>query len=258
MTRSSHDIISWFDFYYSELKARAFENNELISETNPELISIIKEFFDVQQRIYRTHFSLIINNHTAPLHSTTITMAGYLKGMYSLFSGMELTLNGYYGSARIIFRHVFEFLIISKYSSLTQDERFIKHWEKGGNIGIGKQVLKKIKNKNIDCVNSFWEELCMFNHATSYSQQIGVRNEDIKEQTPGNMAIIIILLNCNYHLLTQHVLHKKVKYYGNEYFGDTIFETKIDAKEIRENTRSFLTPLSQKIIRAYSAKWKIE
>lgn len=215
MTLSSYDIMETFDFYYDEMKARSFENYDLFNLEYPQIINVIKELFDAEQRILSNYLWMLTSNFHNGAKSKIITTGAYSKNMYSLFTAIELCLKGFHGSARIILRQVVEFLMLAKYASITHDEKFINHWEKGGDIGIGKQILQKLKIRNKKNLIDLWELLCGFNHATSYSQQIGVRYEEVKKDTLGDLAVIIILLNCNLHLLNQHVIDRRMKYFAS-------------------------------------------
>jgi hypothetical protein len=243
------------NLYYLDLKKSIDKNYELTTGAYSEIVNLIKSIFDAQQKIFKLYFWMTQADFHKNSLSKKILCAAHLKNMNTIFSNIELTSYGLYGSSRILLRQIFEFLIIAKYSSLTHDEKFIEHWQNGGQIGIGKQVFQKIKIKEFEKIGKFWKILCDFNHATSLSNQIGLKYKYVKDEIVGDFAIILILLNCNYHMLTQHIIDTRMKYYGSYYFSTDNKNDIIKCRNLMKSSRNFISNEGIAIIRFYISKW---
>jgi hypothetical protein len=254
------------DFSNSSKKSRVeslFGEHLISSEKNykychekfQELIRLIHEIFDCQQNIFNSHFWTQLGDFHKPNENKIILNASYYKNTMSFVSSTEMTLRGFYGSARIILRQIFEFLIIGKYSSISEDSGFTKHWIQGGQINIGRQILNKLKKPNTAEFNALYEALCNYNHATPYAQQIGLSFERNQSEIQLNLVVILALLECNYHLLNTHYIDSTMRYYGLAYQGEEVKNNKKKLKELFASNRKYLGKPSLAVIKDYKSTW---
>ena len=108
-----------------------------------------------------------------------------------------------YGSGLALLRSVYEALMIAKFASLRQSDNVISNWIAGKTIYFSNQVLKKIVAAEIKELKLLWQTLCPLSHATIYSYQVVTKFEEIENEIAVNLAILSMLLGCNFHLINK-------------------------------------------------------
>lgn len=232
-------------------------NRKVSGATSEQPLKWIVNIFDRQQSIFNYHYwTMEYFARNAHRDDKAVLTAAYVKNMHTFFAATELTKQGLYGSARILLRHIFEFLIIGKYVSLTNDIKFIEHWLQDGQININKQIFRKIKSPDTKSLENFYSLLCTYTHATSSSQQVGIKIENNENQIYETLLFILILLECNYHLLNSHFIDSQMSYYANTRFKADI-KTKKDELKFHFQTikKEFLKKDALKLISSYQRKW---
>lgn len=202
------------------------------------------------------------------LHS--LLFAAFNKNILLSFSVLKLNSSGMYGPARPLIRNIFEWLMISKFGSISDNPSIIEKWMNEETIYFSNSVLKKIKIPSPKPFYDFWNIICEFSHATRSNMQVFfcIDDEYGKNQVLGNLAIINTLLECNYHLLNTHLITSEFEYMGRFYYNRRWsppiknMPTKYKVPDLRKaahsifkGNRSFLGPESKKLITAYKRKW---
>lgn len=247
-----------------------FEEIIKINKSNININKILKEdrviinsLFNLQYKLAREYLWTINLDMLGVTEKATIILAtAWSKNNISLYTAYRLTNEGLYGPARLILRHCFEFLMLSKYCALTSNDSLLQKWDKGdSNISLTNDVLNKLKKPKKDEFFEFWKLLCKFTHATIYSNQPGIKI-DKKEiiEIKFNYLFIRTLLECNYHLLNSYLINDSIKFYG-DYYG----KGKKYTSDIRKKIRSLLVShkkdmkkKSKKLIYDYKLKWTIK
>jgi hypothetical protein len=208
--------------------------------------------------------------------SRQVAFAGFHKSLLLLFSSYELTMNGLYGTARTLFRSIYEWLLIAKYCSSGGSPSVLQKWQAGDEIWVSAMILKKISSPNPDPLKRFWRELCQFAHATTFSGQVDVELThatvsagDAESEVRGsvaecrtNLALLQILVRCNYHLLNSHVIPGEVAYKVTRYApfrNDGRPDLRAVRREGLKMTRSAvgLSAESRMLLSAYRKKWQL-
>jgi hypothetical protein len=182
-----------------------------------------------------------------------------------LFSALRLSSCGLYGAARPLMRNIFEWLMIAKFSSISDNPSVMKKWHDEETIYFSNSILKKIKFPSPEEFQIFWSIVCGYSHATRSSMQISIDIDD-KENFKDiniNIAVINTLLECNYHLLNTHLITREYEYMGRFYYSPRfsksleykVPELRKAAHSIFKTNRKFLGAAAVKLISAYKRKW---
>lgn len=118
-------------------------------------------------------------------------MSGFYKSLLSIYSAYDLNIKGQYGSARILLRHAFEYLLLAKYCSLSKNYILIKKWENGEDIYLGREIIPHLTESLQKRFKNFWKLLCQFTHASVYSQQVQIDAEKNEMDINLNFSFII-------------------------------------------------------------------
>ena len=183
---------------------------------------------------------------------TIMILSAIYKNLLSFCSALELTRRGECGSARMIFRNIYENLVISKYISIQKDNILLNKWENGEDILINKEIFRKIKKPDSKELKEFWNSLCAYVHGTVYSQQVDLEFNNLKNDFNLNFVFIKILLCMNYHVMNSYALTRNLKYYTKttlDYLEDGLYQKKITKmrEEIKKIKKGLLKD-PQKII----------
>jgi len=204
------------------VRAVATRNRETLSAGLSIRAAEIEQWMNVQHELATAvMWALADELPQGPFYSDDprqVAFAGFHKSLLLLFSAYELTMNGLYGTARTLLRSIYEWLLIAKYCSSGGSPSVLRLWHGGDDIRVSPMILKKISSPNPEPLKQFWRELCRFAHATTFSGQVDVEKEkDLAAQCSTNLALLQILVRCNYHLLNSHVIPGSVAYKVTRY-----------------------------------------
>ncbi len=132
-----------------------------------------------------------------------LLFSAFHKNILSFYSALKLNSMGLYGSVRPLMRNIFEWLMISKFSSISDNTNVMKKWDNIETVYFSNAVLKKIKDPSPDPFIEFWSIICDYTHATKYSMQasLDISNRNNFRDILGNYGVLNALLECNYHLI---------------------------------------------------------
>ena len=198
---------------------------------------------------------------------TPLLFSAFHKNIFSLYSALRLSTSGLYGPARPILRNTFEWLMISKFASISEKTKVLEKWNENKTIYFSNSVLKKIKDPDPEPFSTFWSIVCEHSHATRAAMQItlDIDNEGTHLDIAGNVAIVNALIECNYHLLNTHLITSEFEYMGKYYYGRAVYdmpeykvpEFRKQAHFIFKTNRKFFKKDAVKLIAAYKRKWKL-
>ena len=192
---------------------------------------------------------------------TNMILSANFKNILSLYNALELTVSGQCGASRMLFRNVYENLVISKCISISKNSSLLRKWENGDEISIGSEVFRKIKSPRSYVLSEFWRNLCCYVHGTVFSSQIDFFYENLRDEIKLNLAFIEILLCLNYHVMNSYAVSNIIKYHTKFYLDcveDGLYEKKI--KKLRNEVnfiRKGLYKDSKKIVYDFCLKWEI-
>ncbi len=259
------------EFYYGKESKNFIRYTNLLSErigkrlheSRETELRLIEKLFNIEYEIANQYVWIMLNApHIFMMPSKVdILLAAFHKNLLAMYSSLSLTKGGFYGSARIIFRHIFEYLMIAKFSSLSEDEKIYESWKNKEAIYFANGVLKKIKTPDNEIFKIFWNRLNEISHASRTSLQLHIDWDSDKEQIESNLVVLQIFLECNYHLLNTHVITDSMKWNLNFYFSERyekVKELKKDINELFAISRKMICKQERKIIHNYKKKWNIE
>jgi hypothetical protein len=245
-----------FETYFNEFSVtqdRAFEH---LSRGLEKQVCLFRNYFDSQQKLF-------LNHYPGPRHYfedyETIILQAYWKCTHLSFSVNQLILHGEYGSARIIMRHIFEFLILAKYMYLTKDNFKAHRWLKGGQFDLYDNVIKQLHTPDKKNFHDLWIMFSQLVHAGTGSVQVGLSKE-IDDDVLSSFYINLLLLCCKNILLQKLYITSKLEYISERY-GNYHDENKEIRKQIRSHEKEIkkqLPPLSLSVIRDYRKNWEFK
>lgn len=191
--------------------------------------------------------------------------SAYQKNLVAIYHSYELTNKGGYNSAAIFFRYIYEFLILSKFCAIANDYSLYERWGEGKQIRMGREIFDRLEKKTNEELYRFYSEMCNFTHPTIASQQPFYFDSKYFDYVGNNYAIILFLLEMNYHMLNSYFVNSSIKYYSEMYSGEEIGRGKEKTDPIKKELKKLfalskkcLHGNSRKLIYQYKLKWKIK
>lgn len=205
---------------------------------------------DMHELIYLNY---ILKNYK---RNELINDVAYLvyKNLITINSAILLIKNGYLGSAKIIFRNIYENLLIGKMFAITRNYNIYELWLNGKQISIRNEVFFKIKNEFSNDSLEFWNNLNKYNHGTIDSQKF---QYEFSSKLIGDCDnYISVFLAMNYHLLNRYVCGFRA-YYLDLYFNNHYKNFKHRLKQLIKFSNSMLDPKCKKVLKDYCKNWEI-
>ena len=181
------------------------------------------------------------------------------KNINYLYSAFKLTYMGQYAAARVVFRNVYESLIILKTISITKDDGLMEDWITGKNISLRNRIFKKIEYPDSAAMKQLWEDLCKFCHGTIDANQYSL--EFNYNETSVNYVIIELLLEMNYHVLQEFVVDSLDLYIVSQLIevipsNTTLVERSMLVKKIFEEQRKSWGKEVREMLSDFTTVWK--
>ena len=247
------------DMMYEKKDKVLKEFNEHLNNISQKIISTNDYMFSFFDSFIEKEFDIINMNYIVSDYMNTtfsdIMSSMCYKNIISLLSAIDLVKQGYLGSATIIFRNVYENLLIGKLIGVTNDYSYYERWVSGEQFSIRVDVFARLVNTPSDEAKEFWDILNKYVHSTIYAQDFELELNEKKIQNCN--SIISALLDMNYHLLNTFV-SKYHNYYLKYYFGDYYDEIKKELRIILSESRKMLDKRLKKVIKEYTAKWVLK
>lgn len=234
------------------MKLMSFEKALSEAQQNIELnydieINRIKEAIDAQFDLIEFYISSIVYDPYTDCDSYTNILFSFIyKNYVTLYSTFDLTTRGFYGSARMLFRNIYENLVISKTIAITKDEVLRLRWENGSQISLKSQIFNKVISPSSEAMKEFWADLCKFTHATIDSQQMLFDYQNLKNEVAVNYAIIKLLIIMNYHVLNSYAANRSIQYYTA--YAIDIAEGSNAFNEKKQNIRKQVDSLRKSLV----------
>lgn len=245
------NILDTIDNFEEEL----FKVSDKINEEN-------KTMFHFYELIWSEEMNLINMNYVFyyggiigfPNEFTNDIFSLAYKNLISIYSCIQLIKKGLPGSAKIIFRNIYENLLIAKYFSVSKDMKNFNKWKNGEQLSIKSKIFSSIQNETSKESIEFWDMLNKYTHGTVYAQDFSLDyNKTIIEECN---CFISVLLEMNYHLLNIHI-SKDCEYYLNRYNEEKYKACKKNLKDGFIASKRLLDPRCKKVIKDYIAKWNL-
>ena len=245
-------IINLYEKLEDELKTKSVYINDKYSRE----LEDIRRMLDIEYNVY----VIILNNakfYGDEYFDMTFSIA--YKNILSIYTCLKLNMVGLYGEADIIYRNIFESLMIGKFVLLTNSRKLYRRWNSGNEIQISNDVFRTIKKPNQDNLKLFWKHLCKWSHATVLSGQIISKGDYTIDEFKTSIHILKILLIINYNYIVKNADNKSY-YYMKKYGRDTwekFKSLKIEFNSLKRKRIRNLSDFSRTIISDFSDNWKI-
>lgn len=189
-----------------------------------------------------------------------ILLAAFHKSIFSLANCLELTSKGFYGSARPLLRHAFEFLVIAKFCSISENSKVYEQWVNGDAFYFTNGVLNKIISPEISPLLILWSELNEMTHATNSSSQVGLDFPQIVDDVHVNLALTRVFCDWLSHILTKHIATPSVRYATERYTPvlDDFKLAKRKLSDVLRESRLQHSKSSIRLITCYRRAWIIK
>lgn len=174
------------------------------------------------------------------------------KNITTIMGILCLYEQGHIGSAEMLFRNVYEGLVIYKYIAVFKDFDLYSKWENGKQINLKKDVFSKLfKKPSVESVE-FWDFLNKYTHATIYSQDNILECSDSRRSN--FYSILTVLVEMNYNFFNSFVL-SAYNYYLKYYFSDVYALEKNKIREMLKKMTKMVDERCKKVIKEYKSRW---
>jgi len=174
------------------------------------------------------------------------------------YIALRMNNQGFYGAAGSLLRSVFERLILAKLCAVSSDLTLFKHWHNGGDVYLSSQVFKRLAKPDVEEFKRFWRGLCEWSHAGPGWGQALVGYHNIRQQIAVRYTPLLMLLDCNFHLLNRHLATPPVIRLIDQYKDGYRFRSVREAaKACIKEVRSGLRENSSRLVRNFAATWEI-
>ena len=252
---------------FNQLNKKAKDNEILIVEKFKEDIQEIIEIFNLQYEYLEEHLRVeSLEYYLSMDYYSNMLATAFRKNMFSFYSAFNATQQGLFGSARIVLRNIYEFLLIGKYAAISEDNKFIDKWIEGKDVSLKREVFCKIITPKSEEIKKLWKLLCKYTHSTIYAQQIDFDANGYFNEIKFNLIIMKTLLEMNFHLMNSYYINSSLRYYTqesdiypvNEFNEIPVKEKKKLLKLLFKKTKSKMEREPRKVIYDYKLKWKIK
>lgn len=177
-----------------------------------------------------------------------------------IYTTLILTKGGEYAAARVIFRNIYESLIILKTVSITNNQELLEDWFVGKSINMRRDIYNKITYPKSKEMNRLWGDLCKFCHGTIASGQHSHEYSTIKRALEYNYVVIEMLLYMNYHVLNRYVFLDGMKAMADRNIilldDISIKEKRNILRNILKESKNSLAQESKKVLTDFTKVWK--
>ena len=188
-------------------------------------------------------------------------VAAYHKNLFHLYAALELTTAGLTRPAQVLFRTMFEALYLGKFCVVRSDDALVTRWATGKPVSLTVDVFRRIAHPTLSETETFWRAGCQAVHATVYSGQVGVPpGEDLVLEAGSNVTILLALLVCSYHLLSQHLLSPGIWYHMRRYFparAKLMVRRRARCKRLAVQAHRLMNRPARTLVREYVARWRV-
>ncbi|MFW5879970.1 MAG: hypothetical protein ACOCUV_04020 [bacterium] len=231
--------------------------------TNRHIISIygrpiadFREMLNLQYKYAKgsTHFIPALGMH----RSTEILIHTMHGNFFHFWTILHLIEMGVLSEALIIMRTVYEGLLFGKFCALSDDSSLYNQWQNGNYVSVTKSILSKISNIDTTPLKRFWKALCSTTHYSPFSGDYTVSKEYVDSNISLNFALINMLINCNWHFVTQHCISYKLRQYlKNLDFDDDWQNTKKSYDQLAKRMSFCYTKGGKEVVRQFCRKWEV-
>lgn len=235
-------------------------NTQAVVDNMPDRVRLVESMFDAYARVERW-FHWVSSEYqeiTAIRRPVKSAMTLCYKSSLAIFCAYELTRHGFYGAAAPLLRQSYEALVIGKYCSLARTETLHERWLRGQSVFIGREILNKVAKADPEPLRLLWGELSQISYLSVYSRQLDLDFARNKSMVGANLVLIMMLIECTYHLLSTHVATPRARYYVKAYGkGADLARLARELKPLFRKAREHLSSRALQAVTCYKRKWTL-
>jgi hypothetical protein len=205
------------EIYFDEFLTSQKSTYKYLSDKFQNEIEMFQCFFDLQQRLFYNHLPGVYDPYYQLQEFERIVIQSYLKTSHLIFSAHELILHGDYGTARILMRQTFEYLLIGKYVQTKRNSNIAEKWLDDKRFDVYDKIIRLLKEPDKKNFFEFWKLLSNQTHAGTSSFQIGVSPELTYADILATFRMNFIFLCCKNSLLNSNFINNRLKYRSENY-----------------------------------------
>lgn len=116
-----------------------------------------------------------------------------------------------------------------------------------------------MRNQTKKSFHEFWSILCIYSHATTSSNQIGLDFDKHEEEIFKSYTFLLMFARCNYHLLNSHFINNRLQYRADLY-GDksTNKKLRMNAVIVKTLIYDLFSEQGKRLIKDYEGEWKLK
>jgi hypothetical protein len=244
--------------HFKEFNIKQTKNGKEVSnEYNVEIKKLVR-LFDLHYKIAAFYVPMLqlYLGYSPSVQKLMVTSVW--GNIHTIQSAMQLAIAGQVGSARTLMRKAFEFLMIGKFCGITENELLANNWFEGRNIDLYKVTMKNLILPDNTNIIKLWRLLCLYNHGTIYSTQLSNDWKSHSDEIRECIALCIMLIGCNNHLLKSVILRNNASAkYNSEYLRPN--HTRILSSLYREQLKickEVLSKNGRSFMYDYSRNWR--
>jgi len=248
--------------YLSRMNTYENECLEMVENDFSEYIEKVEGVLNLQEDVLASYSTISYLDGAGWDEYVQMTVAILSNNLSNIHAAFSLTKRGEYAAARVIFRNVYEALIILKTIYITKNDELLNRWIVGGNINLNKEVFSKIEYPISEPMKLLWNDLCRFCHGTVYSIQEDFVYSGIKPHIEFNFVVIIMLLHMNYNVLNRYAFSDNMKAKADRLIyieGEPDTKLKRDIlRELLKLCKESLLPEPRKVLTDFSKVWRFK
>lgn len=252
--------LTYNEMTYEDRFNRLKLNVELIDPSFKDYIKVLESQFNINHTLLWNHWSGTQDFYVPYGPCEQLIMQSLFKSQDFLFASSVLVRQGLYGSARVLFRPAFEYLLIGKFIAISQNDRLAEKWFNLDPIHVTNHLLNRISNNDLHEIRTVYSAFHKFTHATSGAGQVKFEVEDLKPEIHHDLLWIMLLLTFNYHLLNSHFITGQLRYRSKVWFGkeQENKDLRLKAREQKKWIIQNLSSIGKKLRKEYTASWTIK
>lgn len=225
-----------------------------------EYIIDIEETLNIQDDMLASYLAMVYLDGIESEEYMLMSVAILTKNLDYIHNALMLNRKGQYAAARVIFRNIYESLIILKTVALTKNEKLLCSWIEGEEINLRREVFSKIVHPQSEEMKRLWNDLCRFCHGTVFSCQALFDYDKAKHDIEYNYIVITMLLYLNYHVLNRYVFSDGMKAQADRMIhieGEkSIKEKRKILRDMFRERKNALLKEPRKVLTDFSKVWK--
>jgi hypothetical protein len=203
--------------FVSQMRKLMRTNRTKARRLYPDPISRSEALLNAHHAFASEHVWTFEVTRPNPTPTEQLLFSAVAKNELALFSILELTQAGFFGSVRPLLRQVFEFQVLAKYAAVDSTGDIARRWLRGDVPAIGRDVFPRLGQPVAGHLRTFWRTLHPFVHASPHSQQVSPHMEHNFDELGVDLMLFSLVLHNQFHILLQLAFNPRSKRLAVQY-----------------------------------------